>query len=141
MEMYTKIIEAFAGKKYDGVSSASEILKGIVGSPTKCCDCYIEERKQDGEYVVKASFYFSNSPITVHIYYGYDTSTVFSVKFNEGNDTKSVKDRTNKLIDDFTDVICKVINFAYDDRSIGKEGIENLTIAEIKNIVSKIEDR
>ena len=140
MEFNTKIIEAFVGKKYDGITSASEILKDIIGSPAHCYDCYIDH-KRDDEYVIQSSFKFSDFPITVHIYYGYDTSTVFSVKFNEGNDTKSVKDHTNKLIDDFTDVIYKVINFSYDDRAIDKEGIENLTIAEIKDIVSKIEDK
>lgn len=135
MDYNAKIIEAFINKKYEGVSSASEILTRITGSPAQCYDSYIDH-KRDNEYVVQSSFTFSNSPITVHIYYGYDTSTIFSVKVIDDSDSKSVKDYANKLIDDFTDVISKVINFSYDN----KEGIENLTIAEIKDIVSKIED-
>ena len=135
--MLDKIIEAFIDKKYEGVSSASEILTRVTGSPAQCYDSYIDH-KRDNEYVVQSSFRFSDVPITVHIYYGYDTSTIFSVKFNDDNGTKkTVKDHTNRLIDDFVDVISKVINFSYDK----KEGVENLTIAEIKDIVSKIEDR
>ena len=140
MDYDTKIIEAFVGKKYDGISSASEILTEIMSSPAQCYDCRIDH-EEDDEFVVQSSFRFRDFPITAHIYYGYNTLTVLSVKFNGDNGTNTVKDLANRLIDDFIDVLSKVIIFSCDERSADKEGLENLTIAEIKDLVSKIPHR
>lgn len=55
-------------------------------------------------------------------------------------DAEETKARLNKKIDSFTEDFVDCFNYFFNDRSIEAEGLERMTISEIRDVLSKIKD-
>ena len=55
-------------------------------------------------------------------------------------DAEETKAHLNKKIDSFTEDFVDCFNYFFNDRSIEAEGLERMTISEIRDVLSKIKD-
>ena len=55
-------------------------------------------------------------------------------------DAEETKARLNKKIDSFTEDFVDCFNYFFNDRNIDAKGLEQMTISEIRDVLSKIKD-
>ena len=77
-----------AGTQFDGVLATQETLEEITGYKAECYDHYVDDSldarsDEDDGYVMCAAFRMAGAEMTVRIYYGDQTETVFTVEVSQ----------------------------------------------------------
>lgn len=73
-----KVCEKFDDTQWLGTTKTCKMLSEIVGKKCRCYDLCIDDKSEDEEdtYVIKACFDFSDSPITIRMFYGDNTEKI-----------------------------------------------------------------